>query len=126
MARAGTPDAARIERISRDALAAAQPAGQRLALEVLHDEVRALVGVEPDVVDLGDAGVLDARDGAGLVEEPLHRIGVGGDLRVEDLDRDARLDRRVLGDEDLAHATAPCPRNDLEMSDRLADHAAPL
>jgi hypothetical protein len=82
--------------------------------------------VKPDVIDLGDAGVLDARDRARLIEEALHRVGVGRDLRMKHLDRDAGLDRRVLGDEHLPHSTAPSPRDDLEMSDRLADHAASL
>ena len=56
-------------------------ARERLALEVLHDQVR-VAGVMADVEDLDDAGVLDPADRARLVEEALDVLGVLGDVGV--------------------------------------------
>ena len=99
-----------------------EPPRERLALEQLHDRGTRCSVVEAAVEDLHDAGVLDLADGARLVEEALHVIAVLGDVGVEQLDRDGRLQILVLRAIDLAHAASAEPLHDPEVTDRLPDH----
>ena len=66
---------------------------QRLALDVLEDDVRAPV-VLAGVDHADDVRVRELGDGAGLAAEALELVGVRGDLAVHQLDRDAALERR--------------------------------
>ena len=81
-------------------------------MQELHDEVVAVVVGDVEVEDLEDVVVADDVDGARFVEEAVDDLLVGGVLRVQELDGDARPDHRVLGHVHGAHpALAEEPRN---------------
>ncbi len=77
-----------------------EPRGERLALEVRHDEEVRAVGFA-DVVDAADVRMIERSDRARLALEA--QIGIAGNLGREDLDRDAAIEPRVAGLVDLAH-----------------------
>ena len=79
--------------------------GQRLAFEVLHDDVGSAVGLLAIVGDLDETGVLDAVDGARFIEEARDELGIAGVLAVQDLDGDAALDGFVDRLVDRTHPT---------------------
>lgn len=71
----------------------AQPAGEALAAQVLHDEVGSPVGGVPKVGDLDDAGMLRLAQNLGLVEEAGDGVLVASIVR----DRVLRATRRRSG-----------------------------
>jgi hypothetical protein len=75
---------------------------QRLAVDPLHDHVRAAIGDDAGGEGRDDAVVTDPIGGARLVDEALggRRIEVGG----QDLDRDLGADRRLHAQVDHPHA----------------------
>ncbi len=77
-----------------------------VALEQLHHDVRRAVVGRAVVVDLDDPGVADRRRGLGLVEEALHELRVGRQLRAQHLHGRRAAEHRVLGAEHRAHAAA--------------------
>ena len=83
--------------------AALQAIGQALAVEKLHREVVALVGQPPEREDVDDVRVADLVDGARLVDEPAHQLRVRGDVRRQNLDRDALADHGLDGRVDRPH-----------------------
>jgi hypothetical protein len=84
--------------------AAQQSPGQRLTLQVLHDEEAGAIGEVAEVGDLHQAGVADEVGGSRLVEEAVDGLGAAARFGVKDLDRDAALDDLVDGFVDGAHA----------------------
>ena len=67
-----------------------QPLGQRVALQVLHDqEVDPVLGA--DIVKGADVRVVQAGDGLRLALEPLLQIGGSGDMLREGLDGDGSV-----------------------------------
>ena len=76
--------------------------GQRLAVEMRHDEVVRAVDV-PDVVDAADVRMVQRGDGPRLAFETRAQIGIAGDVTRQDLDRDGAIEARVAGLVDLAH-----------------------
>ena len=83
---------------------ARQPRGQRLALEVLHDQEGDAV-LLADVVEHADVRVVQRPDDAGFAVEALAELRVGGELRRQDLDRDLAIEAGVDGAVDLPHAS---------------------
>ncbi len=80
-----------------------QPLGQRLSVEILHDqEVHPVLA--PDVVESADVRMVQAGDRLGLALEPLLQIRVRGDLLRQALDGDGAVEAGVAGFVDLAHA----------------------
>jgi len=79
------------------------PAGQRLAIEVLHDEIRRAV-LFADVVQRADVRVLELRDRARFAIEPFSELGISGERRWQDLDGDDAIETRVARLVDLAHS----------------------
>ena len=79
--------------------------GERLPVEMRHDEEVRAVGVA-DVVDAADMRMIERRDGARLALEPRAQVGIAGDVRREDLDGDAAIEPRVAGFVDFAHAAS--------------------
>ena len=77
---------------------------QRPALQILHHEIVAVVLGDVEVEDLEDVVVPDDVDRARFVEEAVDDLLVGGELRVQELDRDAGTDPRMLGHVHRAHA----------------------
>jgi hypothetical protein len=95
---------------------------ERLALQVLEDEVRRAVGGDVEVGDVDDVGVVELRGDQRLAPEPRHDLVVGH-LGVEQLDRDLLAGQpAVARDEDGAHAAAPDHRLDrVGIGDHRAD-----
>ena len=79
------------------------PLGQGLAPDVLHDDEGGVCRLE-DVVDGGDARVVERRDGAGLVEEATAALGDLRPGRGQALERDPAPQPLVLGEVDIPHA----------------------
>ncbi len=78
-----------------------QPLGQRVALQVLHDqEVDAVLTA--DVMERANVRVVQAGDGLHLALEPLLQIGVSGEGVGEDLQGNLAVELRVSGLPDLA------------------------
>ena len=76
---------------------------QRAALDQLHhDRLDPVVGA--GVVDRDDAGVGQAGGGHGLLAEPGHEGGVGGEVRVQHLHRHAAAQDLVGALPHLGHA----------------------
>ncbi len=72
-------------------------------------------------------GVRHARVALGLVEEAAGDLGVGGELGLEELERDPVADAQLLGEVDGAHAALPQLADDLELAlDDPVDHAIGL
>ena len=104
-----------------------EPLGQRLAVEQLHDDERGAVGARagaPDLaalVDRDDAGVDHLGDRARLLNEPLHQLRVGAVVRVQELDREVAVKRRVTRNEDDAEATLAELARQLVLADPKTD-----
>ena len=104
---------------------AADAVGQRLADELLHDEVGAAVVERAEVVHLADVRVADRAGGARLLVEAPHGVLLPRLGRVEHLDGDRAPDGQVLGLEDGAHpALAEHRAHDVLAADGLAEEVA--
>ena len=79
---------------------------ERLALDVLEDDVRAAV-VLAGVDHADDVRVVELGDRPRLAAEALELVGVRAHLAVHQLDRDLALEHRVEGAVDRRHAAVP-------------------
>ena len=104
-----------------EAARTADPGGEGLTFQELHDQV-GLFGMKADVEDPGDPRVLDPAHDAGLVEQPVHVVGVLGDLGQQNFHRHPGLDPHVLRDEHLSHPTPTQECDHTEVADHLTDH----
>ncbi len=89
--------------------------GERLALQVLHDQVvdlAALVRLGADVVQRADVGMRERRDGLRLAVEALLHLGIQREVRRQHLDGDRAVQPRVGGLVDLPHAARADGRED--------------
>ena len=111
----------------RERAARAQLLREVLAVDVLPDHVMRAVGERGEVVQRGDVRMLDLRRRARLAEEAVVRVGVAGDVRVDDLDHARSAEVRVRGQVDLAHAARAQPLHDLVsiVEDLAGIHWAP-
>jgi len=93
---------------------------ERQPVHVLHDEVRLARRGDAPVVHPRDPRVLQAREDAALAEDRL-AVGPGGEVAVEDLDRDALLELAVvpLAQEHATHPAAPQLSHDQERPDPI-------
>ena len=80
-----------------------QPRGQRLALEMRHDQVVRAIDAA-DVVDAADVRMVQRGDRPRLALEAGPRIGVAGDFTREDFDGNRAIETSIPGFVDLAHA----------------------
>ena len=87
----------------REGALAVQPAQEALPLEILKDEVVAVVRVESVVVEGDDVGVLESADRLGLAQEASDEVVVLGVLGAQHLDGGARA-VRALAEVDRAHS----------------------
>ena len=85
---------------------ARQPAGQRLALQVLHDE-EGDAFLLADVVEHADVRMVHRPDRPRFAVEPLAQLRVVGEDRREDLDGDGAVEPGVAGLVDLPHPAGP-------------------
>ena len=75
---------------------------QRLALEILHDQVgRALVFA--DVVQRADVRMIERGDCARFAVEALAELWIARELRAENLDRDGSVEPRIARPINFAH-----------------------
>jgi hypothetical protein len=97
--------------------------GEGAAADLLHREPRPPVGVLPELVDRGDAGVLQLGGDPGLVEEQGPRPAVGGELRVQLLAGHDAPEVVVVDRPDLAHpAHAERPAQRVPGAGREREH----
>ena len=101
-----------LERLIERQRAPLQPLGQRVPLQVLHDQE-----VDPvlltDVVERANVRVVQAGDGLRLALEPLLEIGVRGDMLGEDFDGDRAVQAGVARFVHFAHPARAEWREDL-------------
>jgi hypothetical protein len=83
--------------------AARDQAGQRLALEQLHDQIRRRP-FAADVVERADVRMIQRRDRARLALEARAQVLALGDALRQDFDRYLPVEARVARAVDLAHA----------------------
>ena len=83
--------------------AAREPVGERLAFEVLHDQVVDAV-LLADVVERADVRMAERGDRLRLALEAEAELRVAGEVRRQHLDRDGAVEARVARAVDLAHA----------------------
>src|SRR2546427_492286 len=79
---------------------------ERLALEELHHEVHRPLRQDAEVGDVDDVRVVDRGRRARLAEEPMDRLLIARELRVQDLHRHRLLDVDVLAEIHRPHAAA--------------------
>ncbi len=89
---------------------------ERLAEQQLHDHVGPAVVGDPVVVDLDGVLALDGGGGAGLGDEARAGLLALDVLEVDELDRDARAEARVLALPDGAHSAAADEAHDLVLA----------
>src|SRR5579859_606155 len=85
--------------------AAGKTRGERLTLEILHDEIFGAVLVS-DVVKSADVGMVERRNGAGFTLEALSQFGVFGEMVGQDFDGDGAVEAGVASAVDLTHAAS--------------------
>ena len=85
---------------------------ERLAGHVGHRDEHAAVGLA-DVEHGGHVRVIERRGGARLVDEPLARRRVAGQLGRQELERDDPVEPRVAGAVDEPHTAAADAVEDL-------------
>ena len=89
-----------------------QPVGQRLAFQVLHDQVLG-VAFAAHVVQRADVWMRELRDRLRLPLETLADLGRGGKMRRQDLDRHRPVESGVPRPVHLSHAARAERRDDL-------------
>jgi hypothetical protein len=102
------------------------PLAQRLALQVLHDEIRRPVRKLPIVRDLHDARVVDQVDRTRLIKEARANARVLRVLRVKDLDGNPAADGILNGFIHRSHSTFAQLANDLIWTESIERHFAAL
>src|SRR5262245_16342688 len=92
--------------------AVAQPVGERLSVEQLHDDEDVVAGFA-DIEDLADRGMVDAGRGARLAPQPRAGIALVHVAGADRFDCDLALEARIAGAIDLAHSTGSDEREQL-------------
>ena len=80
-----------------------KPRGQRLTLEMRHDQVVRAIHT-PDVIDAADVRMVQRGNCARLALETSPRFGVAGDFTGEDFDGNCAVETSIPSFVDLAHA----------------------
>ena len=111
-----------------EAAFALEAIGQRLALQVLHDEVELAARRRSEVGDVDDVLVADLVDRLRLGDEARDDLGVARELGVDRLERDLLADHGVLGEVHDSHAPLAQPGCEPVVPYRLTDvdHSAEL
>ena len=100
-----------------------QALAQGLALEELH-RGEGDFAVLAEIEDRQDVRMRQRRDCLGLALETGQRVGVGGEMRRQDLDRHLAVELGVGGAKDLAHAALSELGDDAVVGEGLSDHGA--
>ena len=101
-----------VQRLFEREPAADQPRGERLALEMLHDEKIGLA-IAADVVQRADVRVTQRRDRPRLTLEAFAPVRIGRYPRRQDLDRDGSIQTSVACLVHLPHSAYADGREDL-------------
>ena len=108
--------------VRRQPAPAGEEVGERLAVYVLHDDVRAAV-VLARVVDADDVRVGEPRRELGLTDEPPPELIVAREVLRQQLDRHRPLELGVAPEVDRGHAAVPeRPLDPVPASDRRGTH----
>ena len=91
--------------VPAQAIVPADEVFERLALDVLHDDVVGPVGLAP-IVDADEVRLVEAGRGLGLPAEALDEGGVVQQSLKEDLDGDAPSEGEILAQVHVGHAAA--------------------
>src|SRR5262249_37044599 len=106
-----------------DAADPAKVAVEALAVEELHDDVRRPLRLQgPAVEDLDDIGMLNGARRARFVYESREHLLVARQILLQDLDGDAAVDARMLGDIDHAHAALAERAHDAVIPNGASNH----
>ena len=100
-----------------------EPLPQALAVQALHGDEGALVGVFADVEDGDDAGVTQGRGGLGFLDEASLALGIGHRLGAQDLEGHRPAQAGVPGAEEHAHAPLAQLAEDLVAGEGVVAHA---
>ena len=103
------------DRVGRGQRAAGDPLLEGLAGITGHGDVETAVLRFVDVVNGADVRVVEARRGAGLVDEPLPGLGIGRESGRQELQGDPSVEAEVLGLVDDAHAAPAELADDAEL-----------
>ena len=76
----------------------------------------------PDVVNGQDIGMVQRRRRSRFLFEPLKTVGIGGESRRQDFDRDVATKPRIASTVDLAHSAFAHPVEDLMWTECLTGH----
>ncbi len=101
-----------IDRLSARQRSLLESVRQRLALEVLHDEVRDACRF-PNVIERADVRVIERRDALRFALEPCTKLGIGRERGRQHFHGDGALEARVTRLIDLAHAAGADGADDL-------------
>ena len=91
------------QRIGQRECAVLQPAVQRFARDVLHDEEQR-IAIFANFENLADVGMINRRHCHRLAAQTLARVRVSRELARQQLDGDLTIQPRVAGAIDLAHS----------------------
>ena len=95
------------------------PIGERRAFDQFHDQGSYAIGVF-ESIDLRDVRMIERGEHLRFTTEAREAIGIVGNGRQQDLDRDLAIQLWVAGSVDLAHPARADPRLDLIRADPLA------
>jgi hypothetical protein len=87
--------------------------GEGFSLDELHHQKRAAVGQGSDLVNRGNAVVLELAGDPGLLDEPPADRGFRGEAALQELHRDVAVDRQLAGALNHAHASFADERSQL-------------
>jgi len=101
---------------------AREPIVERLAREQLHHQEHDVAGDHPEVADLDDVRMPDARRRAGLLQEAAHDLRVASEPRTQHLHGARAIERDVPRRVHLGHAALADERLDeVAIEQGLAD-----
>ena len=113
-----------LKRLVKRHCAASQPIRERLALQVLHHEVRGAV-LFAHVIEGADVRMIELADRPRLAVESLTEVPVVSEPGRQDFDRHGPIEAGVASVVDLAHAAAAeHPLDDIRTKPRPRVHRA--
>ncbi len=94
---------AHLERLLDRQRAGAEPLGERLPFEILHDNERTPCLVRAGIEDGTDIGMLDGGDALGLFQQAARKGGIVGLLIRNELDGNLTFEQEVVRQIHVSH-----------------------
>ena len=91
--------------LGRESFLLAQDVSKCVAFDELHRHEIGISGGTP-VIDADNVWMVQVGSRLGLTAETLNKIGVGGELREENLDGYGTVEQNIAGQENISHSTA--------------------